>query len=31
MFERRAIEDEKWDRLRGVVGQLTAEQMQNVI
>jgi len=31
MFERRAVEDEKWERLRGVVGQLTAEQMRNVI
>lgn len=31
MFEQRAIEDEKWERLRGVVSQVTAEQLRNVI
>lgn len=31
MFERRAIEDEKWERLRGAVEKLTPEQLRNVI
>ena len=31
MFERRAVEDEKWERLRGVVGKLTPEALRNAI
>lgn len=31
MFEQRAIEDEKWERLQGMVRQLTPEQLRNVI
>lgn len=31
MFERRTVEDEKWERLRGAVEKLTPEQMRNVI
>lgn len=31
MFERRAVEDEKWERLRGAVVKLTPEQLRNVI